>query len=333
MARLPACKTGHEPWMWLDVAAFPPKKGSFMHRFWVCCLAVPSALWASQARAEDPQGERALLDDVARVVAAEEVDDWFADREALREVEANLLPSVCNASPDARQAALDRLRRGHEAAGDPRALYQVRGEVTDEVERALTAERRLRALEAALARQAECPFWIRPRPAFQGLQSDRRRLTLSVESGGNVQFRYTRQHLTFGAGGSGRLLIGWGFDGRYTLLFGPELGGSALLKPDSNASEFVINYFPAAPIVFRVRQLTWHWEAEVSPVALFEAGNTRLSWGGRVGGAFAFTALRRRNVLPWAGLAVSYEYYLEGGGREPTHFLRGGVRIGLPWDP
>lgn len=72
---------------------------------------------------------------------------------------------------------------------------------------------------------------------------------------------------------------------------------------------------------------------EAAPVALFEADNTHLSFGVRIGGAFAFTALRRRNVLPWAGLAMSYEYYFDGGGRGPIQFFRAGLRIGLPWDP
>lgn len=106
-----------------------------------------------------------------------------------------------------------------------------------------------------------------------------------------------------------------------------------MLKPNTNASQFVINYFPAIPVVFRTRHLTWHYDLELAPVALFQADNTRLSYGGRVAGSFAFTALRRRNVLPWAGLCVAYEHYFEGGGRGPTHFLRGGLRIGLPWDP
>jgi hypothetical protein len=174
---------------------------------------------------------------------------------------------------------------------------------------------------------------VQPELGFQGLQSDRRRLTLSVESGGDVQFRLAQRHVTFGGGGAGRLLLGYGFDGRYTLLFGPEFGGSALLRPNSNASELVINYFPALPLVLRSRQLTWHYDVELSPVALFEADNTRLSWGARLGGVFAFTALRRRNVLPWAGLALAYEYYFDGGGRGPIHFFRGGLRIGLPWEP
>ena len=297
---------------------------------WLVALLV---LLPRLARAEDLEGARSLLSDVSRVVAAEEVDDWFADREAMVSMEQHLLPSVCRATPDARAAALAGLRKRTAELGDPKRLFAEQGELTDQVRAARTADRRLRALERALGRQDECPFWIRPEPAFRGLQSDRRRFTLSVESGGDVQFRVARQHVTFGAGGSGRLLGGWGFDGKYSLLFGPELGGSALLRPNSNASEFVINYFPALPLVLRSRQLTWHYELEAAPVALFEADNTRLSYGARIGGAFAFTALRHRNVLPWAGLALSYEYYFDGGGRGPIHFFRGGLRIGLPWDP
>jgi hypothetical protein len=295
--------------------------------------AVSLLLLPTLAHAEDAEGVHSLLEDVARVVAAEEVDDWFTDKEALKTIEEHLLPSVCRASAEARQGVLVSLQQAAAQAGDAKTLFEQRGVMDARVDAALTAERRLHGYEQAFARQNECPFWVRPKVGFHGLQSDRKRLTLSAESGGNVQFRYTQQHLTFGAGGSGRMLVGWGFDGKYTLLFGPEMGGSALLRPNSNASEFVINYFPAVPILLRSRALTWHYEVEAAPVALFEADNTRLSWGARIGGAFAFTALRRRNVLPWAGLAVSYEYYFEGGGREPTHFFRGGLRIGLPWEP
>lgn len=296
-------------------------------------MAAVLLLRPGSATAADVEGARALLSDVARVVAAEEADDWFADREALRDIEQNLLPSVCQATPDARAEALAALRKRASELGEPKALFAASGQLTDAVSAARTADRRLRALELTLARQDECPFWIRPEPGFQGRQSDRKRFTLSAESGGDVQFRVQRQHLTFGAGGAGRVLAGWGFDGKYSLLVGPEFGGSALLRPNSNASEFVINYFPALPVVLRSRQLTWHYELELAPVALFEADNTRLSYGARIGAAFAFTALRRRNVLPWAGLAVWYEHYFDGGGRGPINFFRGGLRIGLPWDP
>lgn len=322
-------------WCWrylpLDVAE-PKAKKQPMSWLKAACVAALLMLPPVLAHAQDDEGARALLSDLARVVAAEEADDWFTDREALRVVEEHLLPSVCRATPEARQSALAALRLRHRQLGDAKALFAQQGN-SPAMRRALTAERQLTSLERALARQDECPFWIAAEPGFQGLQSDRKRLTLSVESGGDVQFRHQNRHVTFGAGGAGRLLLGWGFDGRYSLLAGPELGGSALLRPNSNASEFVINYFPAIPFVLRSRQLTWHYDIEAAPVALFEADNTRLSFGARIGGAFAFTALRRRNVLPWAGLAVSYEYYFDGGGRGPIHFFRGGLRIGLPWDP
>lgn len=298
-----------------------------------CLLASLLAL-SSRANAEDDfEGARSLLDDVARIVAAQEAEDWFTDREAMRSIEVHVLASVCRATPEARAAALAGLRRSQRELGSGEQIYRQRGEMTSAAERALTIERRVWALEAAVAREKECPFWVQPQRGFEGLQSDRDRFTFSVESGGNVQFRRTEKRWTFGGGGLGRLLGGWGLDGRYTLLFGGEFGGGAMLKPNTNASQFVINYFPALPLVFRTRQLTWHYDLELAPVALFQADNTRWTFGGRIGGSFAFTALRRRNVLPWAGLSVAYEHYFEGAGRGPTHFLRGGLRIGLPWDP
>lgn len=274
-----------------------------------------------------------MLADLARIVAAEEAEGWFSDRQGLRSVEEDVLASMCHATPEARAWALGGLQKRLAQLGDPEALFEQDGRMTGRVEEALTVQRQLLALQHALERAGECPFWVRPRPGFAGLQSDRGRFTLSIETGGNVHFRYTQHHVTFGGGGLGRLLGGWGFDGNHTLLFGAEFGGGAMLRPNTNASQFVINYFPALPLLLRTRRLTWHYDVEVAPVAQFQADNTRLSLGGRIGGGFGFTALRRRNVLPWAGLAIAYEHYFEGGGRGPTHFVRGGLRVGLPWDP
>ncbi len=298
-----------------------------------CLLAAALACLALPARAQDLEGARSLLSDVERIVAAQEAEEWFSDQEALKQIGEHLLASVCRATPEARAWAEAGLLKRKLEVGDARVLYARAGEVTDEVTRALDIERQLLALQSTLSRLRECPFWVTPKPAFQGLQSDRKRYTFSVESGGNVQLRYTQKHWTFGGGGLGRALLGYGLDGRYTLLAGGEFGGGAMLRPNTNASQFVINYFPAIPVVLRTRQLTWQYDLELAPVGVFQADDTRLSYGVRVGGTFAFTALRRRNVLPWAGLAVAYEYYFESGGREVTHFLRGGLRIGLPWDP
>lgn len=292
----------------------------------VSCVALP-------ARAQDLEGARSLLSDIERIVAAQEAENWFADQEALRLIGESLLSSVCGATPEARAWARAGLRKRVAELGDPRTLYLRTGQMSDEVERSLTAQRQLLALETSLSRLQECPFWSPPEPGFQGLQSDRKRITLSLETGGNAQLRYTEGDWTFGAGALGRGLVGYGFDGRYTLLAGAEFGGGAMLRPGSNASQFVINYFPAIPLVLRTRELTWQYDVELAAVSVFQADDTRVSYGVRFGGAFAFTGLRRRNVLPWAGLALGYEHYFESGGRAVTHFLRGALRIGLPWDP
>jgi hypothetical protein len=317
----------------LDVLAARSKK---LVMLWLRVALSAALLFVlpQAAHAQDLAGSRSLLSDVARIVAAQENESWFSDREALSSIEEPLLESTCRATAEARAWALSGLMRRHEQLGEPKALFLLDGRVTSRVSEALTAQRQLVALQHALARVAdECPFWITPEPGFTGLQSDKQRLTFSVESGGNVQLRYTEKRWTFGGGGLGRFLFGYGLDGRYSFFGGVEFGGGAMLRPGTNASQFVINYFPALPFVFRTRELTWHYDLELAPVAIFQADNTDLSYGARIGGAFAFTGLRRRNVLPWAGLAVAYEYYWEGGGREPTHFIRGGLRIGLPWDP
>lgn len=292
----------------------------------LCCAVRPAA-------AQDLEGARSLMSDVSRVVAAQEAEDWFTDSQALRSIEEQILASVCRATPEARAWALAGFARRSVELGDAQQRFATAGELTDEVELALTAQRRLLALRHALGRVSECPFWVRLEPRFPGLQSDRQRVSLSVESGGNVQLRYTEGRWTFGGGGLGRFLVGYGFDGKYSVLGGAEFGGGAMLRPGTDASQFVINYFPAVPLVFRTRHLTFQYDVELAPVALFQADNDDLSWGGRIGGTFAFTGLRRRNVLPWAGLSLAYEHYFEGGGREATHFVRGGLRIGLPWDP
>jgi hypothetical protein len=79
--------------------------------------------------------------------------------------------------------------------------------------------------------------------------------------------------------------------------------------------------------------VAWHYDFEVAPVALFQADDGNISFGGRVGFAIGVFALRTRNVLPWVGAGIAYEHYFESGGRAPAEFLRGGLRAGAVWDP
>ena len=299
-----------------------------------CALGVLCLSLCSVARAADTEGARGLLADVDRIVAGEESEGWFADSDALREIEPAIFESLCRTTLDARAETLQTLRERSAAAGDSRALFAASGQMTEGVQRALSLERQRQALEQALGRaDAECPFWVRPEPGFKGRQSDRQRFTLSLETAGNVQLRRTLGRFAFGAGGWGRILPGYGINDTFTLLAGVELGGGAMVRPNTGASQFIINYFPAIPVLLRVHHRTWHYDLEAAPVALFQADNTSLSYGFRVGGGLGFSASRRHNFLPWAGLAGSYEHYFEGGGRAPAEFLRMDLRVGFVWDP
>lgn len=293
-------------------------------------------LWTVTARpaaATDAEGAAGLYGDLERIVAAQEAGEWFFDAAALREIEQPLLESVCRATKAAREQTRARMQRERWAAGDPRRLMAAGG-WSSEAKDALSAERRLLALDHALAIVASpgCPFWVTPEPGFRGRQTDFRKWTLSLETGGGPQLRLTKGTLTFGGGGNGRLLAGYGFANRLSLLAGAEFGGNAMVRPGTKASQFVINYLPALPVVLRLHQPTYHVELETAPVALFQADDTRFSWGGRVGVGFGFITLRQRGFLPWAGIAASYEYYA-GGARPTAHYLRGGLRVGVMWPP
>ncbi len=284
--------------------------------------------------AADPEGTHGLLTDVERIVAGQESAGWFGDDDAFRDIAEPMLESTCRATPEARAAALADVQARSTQAGDPRALFAQTHRLNDAVKRALYLDHQRRALELAVGRaDAQCPFWLEPKPGFIGLQSDRKRWTLSLETAGNVQLRETERHWDFGAGGFGRVLPGYGFNDQYTLLFGVEFGGGAMVKPHTGDSQFIINYFPALPVVLRRHLRTWHYEFELAPVALFQADNTNLSYGVRGGGGIGFTTLRQQNFLPWAGINVSYEHYFAGGGRSAAEFIRSDLRVGFVWDP
>jgi hypothetical protein len=211
-------------------------------------------------------------------------------------------------------------------------VFAADGRETARFARAMSADRQKRALEQALSHaDSDCPFWVPARSGFESRQTDYGRWTLGVETGGNLQLRRTAGRWTFGGGGLGRILPSYGFSQHASLLFGVEFGGGAMLRLGGPQTEFVVNYFPALPVVLRIRDVNWRYDLEVGPVALFQADNTRLSYGGRIGTSIGVIALRTRNVLPWAGIATTYEYYFDGGGRPAAHFIRGGLRVGILW--
>ncbi len=297
-------------------------------------LSVSLFAVARVASADDAYATDSLLRDLERIVDGAESTGWFGDEEALSDLRDDVLGSVCRTPPAARDGALRWLLAEHARLGDARALWEARGrELDSDVKRARFVERELLVLRHAMERApTSCPFWVVPNARFRGRQSDRDRFTLNVESGGSAQLRVTEGTATIGAGGLGRALFGYGFCGDTTLLAGFEFGGGAMLKPGVEPTEFVVNYFPAVPVTLRLRDLSWHYDVEVAPVALFQADDGDFSFGFRTGLGVGLSGLRTRNLLPWAGAVIAYEHYFASGGRAAAHFLRGGVRVGVAWD-
>jgi hypothetical protein len=286
------------------------------------------------AQGADPQGARGILVDLERLVKAEESAGWFLDTTHQTSLYPAMLQTVCRATEEARREALVEAERRAAEAGDPRALFAQDGEVTGRVAEALSLRRQrdLLRLSAEGARK-DCPFWVQPVAGFSGRQTYQERWFLSFESGGLLQLRRTLGDWTYGGGGVGRLLTGYGVSRQVSLLAGGEFAGGAMLRPGEERTSFVINYFTAIPAVLRVHSVAWHYDFEAAGVSLFQADNTRFSFGTRVGFALGVSALRTRFFIPWAGAAFAYEHYFQSGGRPPQDFIRAGLRVGAVWDP
>lgn len=302
------------------------------------CVALVGAVSgaAASARADDAtdeRGARGLLADLRRVVRAEESGGWFVDSAHYRAMAPQLLQSVCLATPAARARAVELSAEASRAAGDPRALFAAQGRWTGAARDAAHKDRAANALALAVhAAPAECPYWVVPTRGFDGRHSDLRRLTANFESGGLLQVRRTQGTWTYGGGGVVRLLAGYGLAPGASLLLGGEFAGGAMLRPHVRPSSFVVNYFPAVPVVLRLWDDSMHYDLEVAPVFLFQADDGRVSHGGRLGFSFGVAALKGRHVIPWAGAAFAVEHYVASGGRGDAQFFRGGLRVGVVWD-
>ncbi len=296
-------------------------------------LSSPAPAMPPPSPAEVRQAD-ALISDLVRIVETEESLGWVLDEKEYEDLAPAVMQSVCLTLPRARALALEMARKNSERAGDAEALYALDGELSSRVEGALTRQRELHALKTSIERAAaDCPFFMPPDPEFDGRQTDRDRFTLNGEFGGIVQFRRTEGSWTYGGGGLARILGAYGFGGAATLLAGGEFGGSALLHPDEETTSLVVNFFPALPLVLRLHDGSWHYDIETAGTALWQEDDPRLSYGVRGGVNVGFKALKTSVVIPWAGVAIAYEYYFESGGRPEAHFFRGGFRAGFAWDP
>lgn len=295
-------------------------------------------LLAATARGDQtlpPEGEepsfKALASDLERIVEVQQAVGWQIDRYEIEDMMPSALMSVCRVPLPVRGRVLAWYDRRIAALGGPFEAAWSKSKDLSALKPLLFVTR-IRSLLAEASRRAatECPVWMEPDPTFHGLQSDRHRFTLNVETGGLVQLRRSVDRWTYGGGGVIRALIGRGFE-HTSLLFGAEFGGGAMLRVPDGGGTLVINYFPALPFVLRMHDRTWHYDVELAPVALFQADDTRRSYGIRFGFGGGVQARRSRGLIPWAGIAFAYENYFPGV-RPQMIFLRGGLRVGIVWN-
>lgn len=282
----------------------------------------------------DPRGADGLRVDIDRIVTTEEATGWTVDRSEYDYMHSWVLQSVCRATPAARQLLSDRFASERAVAGNAKDLYLQAGrKMTTEVKHALHRERMHTILQRAMA--DECPFWLEPVKGFDGRQTDRNRVTLNLETGGLFAVRYASEKLGIGFGPSGRLQLGVGFD-YITVLAGIELSAGAMLRQAGEVggtTDFVLNYFPAIPVTIHFRAVNWIYSVETGAVSFFQGEAPGINFGVRAGFGVGYMALRNRYFTPWAGISLWQELYFGNDDRPGAVFLRGGLRVGVIYDP
>jgi hypothetical protein len=286
-----------------------------------------SAQLVAPASGEEP-AFKALVVDLERLVEVQAGGGWRIDRYEIEDMIPSALQTVCKVPPEIRTRAIAWYERRIKLLGGPiEKAYN--GDLSAVSDLLFVTRVHMLLVEANRRALKECPFWLTPDPGFHGIQSDRHRFTLNLETGGLVQLRHAEGRWTYGGGGVIRALIGRGFE-HTAILFGAEFAGGAMLRLGATGS-FVINYFPALPLILRMHDRTYHYDVELAPVALFQADDTRFSFGVRFGLGGGVQGKRTRGLLPWAGVAFAYETYFPGA-RPQMSFLRGGLRVGLVWN-
>ena len=290
-------------------------------------------LWSQSAAANQQQASEALLFDIRKIVAAEQNTGWKIDKYELEDMMPDALVSVCRTPNAARRHALVMAERRVEQLGGPLSKALAKGRKLAELTHLLQASRSQRLLAEALARAPkECPAWIKPTPSFSGIQTDAGRFTLHLEGGGQFVAQRMGQRNDVGAGGTGRVLLGYGLSWRRTLLVGLELGGNALFRRGDESVDFPLQFVWAAPLVLRHHVLTFHHDLEVAPLLFFTDADTRPSYGVRFGVTVGVSTIRIRRIMPWAGLGLVTEYLFANAHRPNLVAIRGGARVGFDWD-
>ena len=283
-----------------------------------------------------PPAERALYSDLRQIVETRERVGWIIDDHELDDAMNTALQSVCQTEVETRIGLLDWFDERIATEGGPaEQAYHEADDDLGAIEELLTLERMKALLERAdAASEEQCPFWLSPDPDFTGVQTDTERFVLLAESAGGLGILVEDGDVLLGGGGGLRLLPGYGFDDRFVLVGGIELGGTGAITQASEdgSQDVVARPAGAVPIILRIHDDTLLYDIELAAVTQYHDGTIRTP-GGRVAGAFGIGSIRIGSFMPYAMGLVAYELYPEFRDLPLTHSFRLGTRVGINYDP
>ncbi len=302
------------------------------------CISLASVCGAGGcATLPDAPVQRSLYSDLRQIVDTRERVGWVIDRSEIHDAVPSALQSVCQVAVDDRRELLEWFDRRIEEEGGPAELaYADSGEDLDAIEELLTLERMRALLEHADELSAQdCPFWMEPDPDFAGVQTDTDRFVMLAESIGGLSFIFQADDPALGGGGGLRLLPGYGFNHRLTIVAGVEVGGAGFVTQPSDGGEQTLSARPtgAVPLVVRIHDDTWLFDVEVAALTQLHDGALSYPPGLRVAGGVGIGSVRIGSFMPYALGIVAYELMPAFRDLGLTQALRIGTRVGLNIDP
>jgi hypothetical protein len=298
---------------------------------------LPSALSALSACATLPPttSTRALYIDAQKALNGEARLGWTVDRIELEDAAAEVEPSACRMLPAERAKLRSWVASRVSASGGPAEAQYRAGRDIDDLQDVLELERVSKLLDQVeLHMPDDCPFWVEPRPDFEGTHSTMNRFVLVGESMGGGTMLITkgaRPHL--GGGGQARLLLSYGLSPSLQVAMGVEAGGDAILVENAQGNLSPAGAFRMGwPAWLRFIDVDRIYDIELAAVARVISGNFS-PWGGRIAFAGGVTGLRRLGFMPALQLWIGYELYPAQDGTPVQHAVRIGTRVGIDWDP
>jgi len=302
------------------------------HRALLCALA---AWMVGCASLPTDRAERNLYLDLRKAVELSEDTDWIVDAVELDANAEDALHSVCQVPPD-RRANLSAWLGGQimAAGGAARSQFESTGSL-DGAGEALTLERVRALLDYADARAAnDCPFWLPPIADFDGVQGPDGQPLILLESIGGGRAILEGEDIALGGGGGGRILVGYAFDRRYTLVSGVELGGAGSFVENDTGGQTIETLFTGAmPLMLRMNDDAIIYDVELAVVTPLLSGGAGIDPSARATFGVGLGTMRRATFMPYLVMWVGYEVTPPRGDADTSHMLLLGSRVGVDWVP